>query len=101
VGGTGLDGTGSYHTAGLTNPGVHSGTHGATGISSTSGGRHDSTPSSASSRPVRPRRGGDDKGRDCLVLGWDGLTWRRSGRGGRPSTTDAQNWPMGQILVLK
>ena len=37
-----------------------------------------------SSRPVRPRRGEDDKGRD-----------------GRPSTKDAQNWLMRQILVLK
>ncbi|PUU72163.1 hypothetical protein B9Z19DRAFT_1138931 [Tuber borchii] len=36
------------------------------------------------SRPVRPRRGEDDKGRDCLVL--DGVDGRR-----RPSTTDAQN----------
>ncbi|PUU78322.1 hypothetical protein B9Z19DRAFT_1126897 [Tuber borchii] len=34
------------------------------------------------SGPVRPRRGEDDKGRDCLVL--DGVDGRR-----RPSTTDA------------
>jgi len=32
-----------------------------------------------SSRPVRPRRGEDDEGRD-------GLSWRRPRRGGRPST---------------
>ena len=34
------------------------------------------TPSRALSRPVRPRRGEDDNGRDSLVFG----------RGGRPST---------------
>ena len=39
-----------------------------------------------SSRPVRPRRGEDDEGRDSLVLGRDGLPWRRPSRGGRPST---------------
>ena len=54
-----------------------------------------------SSHPVRPRRGEDDEGRDSLILGQDGLPWRRPRQGGRPSTTDAQNWPMGQILVLK
>ena len=44
-----------------------------------------------SSRPVRPRRGEDDKGRDCLVLGRDG----------RPSTAGTQYWSMRQILVLE
>ena len=40
---------------------------------------------------VRSRRGEDDKGRDCLVLGRDG----------RPSTAGTQYWSMRQILVLK
>ena len=38
-----------------------------------SGGRHGSSMNTRSSRPVRPRRGEDDEGRDSLVLGRDGL----------------------------
>ena len=52
---------------------------------------------SASSRPVCPRWDEDDKGRDCLILGRDGVPWRRPRR---PSATDTQKCAMGQILVL-
>jgi len=52
-----------------------------------------------SSRPVRPRWGEDDKGRDCLYLGRDGLPCGHPGRGGRPSTVSTQYWSMRQILL--
>ena len=52
-----------------------------------------SRPTSQSSRRVRPRRDEDDKGRDRLP-------WRSPRWGGRPSTTDVQNWSIRQILVL-